>query len=324
MSEIDADAANASTDITVEAIISLSQEGYLLLGKTRPIGKELFELERKLDEVYIGNFFYSGSFELKLTHQGRRRLAEIESHKLAEEPEDHRFARLAIEEARKSLPENDGRSHPMVGAVVVKGGNVLATAHRGEAKGNHAEYIALEKRLPDSTVVGATVYTTLEPCTTRNHPKIPCVERLIERKVARVVIGMLDPDPRITGRGQRRLRDANIITDLFPHDLMAEVEELNREFTRQIESANRTTDVQDKWVSLGYEHESGVAKTLDEQGFDLRWVSARKETERVELEGWECVLIAEPNGRRARLKIHDHPAVGGYLLLLKKRRGPSS
>jgi hypothetical protein len=58
---------------------------------------------------------------------------------------------------------------------------------------------------------------------------------LIERRVSRVVIGMLDPDPRITGRGQRKLRSANIVTDFFPSDLMQEVEELNREFTRHHE-----------------------------------------------------------------------------------------
>jgi pyrimidine deaminase RibD-like protein len=156
--------------------------------------------------------------------------------------DDYRFARLAIDEARKSVEEEDGRPHPMVGAVVVKNGQLLATAHRGEAEGNHAEYLALEKRLADSAVAGATVYTTLEPCTTRNHPKIPCANRLIERKVGRVVMGMLDPDPRITGRGQRRLRDANIITDLFPHDLMAEVEELNREFVRCFKSAGKEAE----------------------------------------------------------------------------------
>jgi pyrimidine deaminase RibD-like protein len=158
---------------------------------------------------------------------------------------DHKFARLAIEEAWKCVPENDGRPHPMVGAVVVKNGKVLATAHRGEAKGNHAEYIALEKKLADAAAAGATVYTTLEPCTTRNHPRIPCVERLIERKVRRVVIGMLDPDPRISGRGQRRLRSANIITEFFPHDLMAEVEELNHKFTRVFESDYHVLESQD-------------------------------------------------------------------------------
>ena len=153
----------------------------------------------------------------------------------SKQSEDRKFARLAIEEARRSVAEDDGRPHPLVGAIVVKNGEVLAIAHRGEGEGDHAEYIALEKRLPDAAVAGSTIYTTLEPCTTRNHPKIPCVDRLIERKVGRVVIGMLDPDPRITGRGQRKLRKANIITDLFPHDLMAEVEDLNREFTRALE-----------------------------------------------------------------------------------------
>ncbi len=161
---------------------------------------------------------------------------------LAAASADYKFARLAIDEARKSVAENDGRPHPMVGAVIVKNGQLLATAHRGEVAGNHAEYMVLERKLADSAVAGATVYTTLEPCTTRNHPKIPCADRLIERKIGRVVIGMLDPDPRITGRGQRRLRDANIITELFSHDLMAEVEELNREFARHFYSAGKAEE----------------------------------------------------------------------------------
>ena len=55
-------------------------------------------------------------------------------------------------------------------------------------------------------------------------------------------MGMLDPDARITGRGQRKLRSANIITDFFPHDLMAEVEDLNREFTRALESPSKSTE----------------------------------------------------------------------------------
>jgi pyrimidine deaminase RibD-like protein len=153
--------------------------------------------------------------------------------------EDRRFALMAIEEARKSVAE-DGRPHPMVGAVVVKDGKVLSTAHRGELPGNHAEYVALEKKLSDEAVAGATVYTTLEPCTTRNHRKVPCALRLIERRVARVVMGMLDPDVRITGRGQRELRKAGIATDFFPSDLMAEVEDLNRDFTRFCEQNVRT------------------------------------------------------------------------------------
>src|SRR6202007_2984822 len=69
-----------------------------------------------------------------------------------------------------------------------------------------------------------------------NHPKVPCATRLVERKVDRVVIGILDPDNRISGRGQRMLRKAGIVAELFPHDLMAEVEEMNRDFMRDRES----------------------------------------------------------------------------------------
>ena len=87
---------------------------------------------------------------------------------------------MALEEAKHSVAEDD-RVHPKVGVVIVKDGEILSTAHRGEFLEGHAEYIALEKKLAEAAVAGATVYTTLEPCTTRSHP-IPCVERLIERK----------------------------------------------------------------------------------------------------------------------------------------------
>lgn len=242
MSEIDSDAANATINGIADAILSLAQGSALLVGKREDGGKRLpFDFQRRSDQGYISNFFSRGSFEIKLTHEGRRHISTGSPETGSDESEDRNFARLAIEEARQSEAENDGRAHPLVGAVVVKGGKILARAHRGEAQGNHAEYIALETKLADTSVAGATVYTTLEPCTTRNHPKIPCAARLIERKVRRVVIGMLDPDPRITGRGQRKLRSANIITDLFPHDLMSEVEELNRAFTRSFDAPSKVT-----------------------------------------------------------------------------------
>jgi pyrimidine deaminase RibD-like protein len=145
---------------------------------------------------------------------------------------DIHHMRLAIREARRSIAE-DATPHPYVGVVVVRDNEVLATACRGDrGLGDHAEFGVLEKKLPSEKLSGCTIYTTLEPCTTRNHPKVPCADRLIERRVGRVVIGMLDPDQRITGRGILRLRRAGIAVDLFPPGLMAELEELNRDFIR--------------------------------------------------------------------------------------------
>jgi pyrimidine deaminase RibD-like protein len=179
------------------------------------------------------DFFMTGSFNIKVLPAGRVQFQQLSEPTLADA--DFKFARLAIDEARKSVPEDDGRPHPWVGAVVVKNGKVLSTAHRGEVPGNHAEFIALERNIPDAAAAGATVYATLEPCTTRNRPKIPCADRLIERKIRRVVIGMLDPDGRIRGKGHRKLSNAGIEIDFFPHQLRMEIEEINREFTRYCE-----------------------------------------------------------------------------------------
>ena len=137
---------------------------------------------------------------------------------------------LAIAAARKSTAE-DERTHPMVGAVAVRGNQILGTAYRGESgPGHHAEYVLLEKKLQGESLEGATIYTTLEPCTSRNHPKTPCVERIISRGVKRVVIGTFDPNPDIRGLGVLRLRDAGVAIDVFDVDRMVEVEELNRDF----------------------------------------------------------------------------------------------
>jgi pyrimidine deaminase RibD-like protein/NTP pyrophosphatase (non-canonical NTP hydrolase) len=139
---------------------------------------------------------------------------------------------LAIDEARKCVPEGQGQT-PMVGAVVIKAGQILGAAFRGElAPGDHAEYTLLEKKLRAADLAGATLATTLEPCTDRVEPKIPCADRILARGITRVIVGMMDPNPDITGKGYLRLRAAGCAFDLFPEELMVRVEELNKPFSQ--------------------------------------------------------------------------------------------
>jgi len=120
---------------------------------------------------------------------------------------DDRYARMAIEAAKKSTPE-DEQPRPKVGAVAVKHGQLLgvdcrtAVESSGKKNGQHAEF-RLTSALHGGDLHGATIYTTLEPCLNRSYPKVSCVDRLISVKVARVVIGALDPDHR--GNGLRKL-----------------------------------------------------------------------------------------------------------------------
>ncbi len=218
-------------DEILDALYNLNL-GHAELYKFVPLaGKyQAVSFERRRRTPKWKEFFYGEPFRIKVLPPGRVRFQKLSAE--MKEADDRRFARMAIDEARKSVSENDKKPHPWVGAVVVKDGRVLSTAHRGEVPGNHAEFTALERNIPDAAAAGATVYVTLEPCTTRNRPKIPCADRLIERRIKRVVVGMLDPDDRIRGKGHRKLTNAGIEFSFFPLDLAMEVEELNREFTR--------------------------------------------------------------------------------------------
>lgn len=140
----------------------------------------------------------------------------------------------AVELARQSVAE-PGRTDPppSVGVVIVKDGVEVASAYRGQrGAGNHAEYCALTSVDPEH-VRGANVYTTLEPCSRRNAPKICCAQRLIDSGVAAVFVGMFDPNPRIHREGWRMLRDAGIKLYDFPETLRTELQELNKDFVYQ-------------------------------------------------------------------------------------------
>lgn len=117
--------------------------------------------------------------------------------------DDERWMDLALVHARSGKPS----PNPHVGAVIVKDGELVATAHHERAGTDHAEVSAL--RAAGERAVGGTIYVTLEPC--NHHGRTPpCTDAIIASKVARVVVGCRDPNPHVEGNGIEKLRVAGI------------------------------------------------------------------------------------------------------------------
>ena len=146
----------------------------------------------------------------------------------------------AIEEAKKSKPEDQG-VHPKVGAIVADGeGNILQRAHRGEQLGCHAEYLCLSKAIEAGQDLKDCVFlVTLEPCTARGSGKKACSTHIIESGIEKVYIGMLDPNPGICGRGETRLRYYyHLEVERFPSNLIKEIEIINKDFVERYKDAH--------------------------------------------------------------------------------------
>jgi diaminohydroxyphosphoribosylaminopyrimidine deaminase/5-amino-6-(5-phosphoribosylamino)uracil reductase len=117
--------------------------------------------------------------------------------------EDERWMDVALTLAKNGSPS----PNPHVGAVVVNGGEIVASAHHERAGTDHAEVAAL--RAAGEKAKGASLYVTLEPC--NHHGRTPpCTDAIIASKVARVVIGCRDPNPHVEGDGATKLRAAGI------------------------------------------------------------------------------------------------------------------
>ncbi|HLG07467.1 MAG TPA: bifunctional diaminohydroxyphosphoribosylaminopyrimidine deaminase/5-amino-6-(5-phosphoribosylamino)uracil reductase RibD [Gaiellaceae bacterium] len=122
-----------------------------------------------------------------------------------------------LEQAIELAERGRGTTHPnpVVGALVVAGGEVVGEGWHERKGGPHAEVIALGAA--GEKARGATVYVTLEPCAHHGDTS-PCTDALIAAGAARVVAGQTDPHPE-HGGGLERLRDAGIAVELAEDDL---------------------------------------------------------------------------------------------------------
>jgi diaminohydroxyphosphoribosylaminopyrimidine deaminase/5-amino-6-(5-phosphoribosylamino)uracil reductase len=163
--------------------------------------------------------------------------------------------------------------NPLVGAVVVRDGEVVGEGWHVRRGEDHAEVIAL--RAARERARGSTMYVSLEPCTHHGSTP-PCADAILEAGVERVVVGVRDPNPNVGGGGVERLREAGVDVEVV-----------------EGEPAWRARDLNAGWLSV---HERGrpwviykAAVTLDGRMTvpGERWVTGSESRRRVhELRAW--------------------------------------
>jgi len=170
--------------------------------------------------------------------------------------------------------------NPLVGAVLVKDGQIIGEGYHQRFGGPHAEVNAIEAAI--EPVEGATLYVNLEPCCHLNKKTPPCAQRIVAEKIARVVISNRDPNPKVNGGGLQLLRDAGV--EVKEGILKEEGAWLNRFYFKYVTSGL-------PWVTVK------IAQTKD--GFIARekgkqsWITgpeAQKEVHRMRAEH-DAVLV---------------------------------
>lgn len=140
---------------------------------------------------------------------------------------DESYIKLAIEVAKKG--QGNVSPNPLVGCVIIKNEKIIGAGYHEKYGENHAEINAIESS--NESVEGATLFVNLEPCSHFGKTP-PCVDKIIEKKIKRVVIGTLDMNPIVSGRGIKRLKAAGI--DVKVGILEKECAELNKFFFKYI------------------------------------------------------------------------------------------
>lgn len=189
--------------------------------------------------------------------------------------------KIAVEEHLKCS------EFPRVGAAIAKNGKLLSTGHRGEAKGMHAERIAIRK-LSREELEGSTLYTTLEPCVELHCDQgvESCADLIVSVGIKDVFIGVLDPNGTIYSQGFKKLVENSISVKFFNRRLRAAIEQETFDFGEVhavYGSGKRRVPV----VHSGIDITVYFSKT-DNRSIPIKWATLQP--------GYGCVDLSSQNG----------------------------
>ncbi len=176
-----------------------------------------------------------------------------------------KYMSIALSLAKRA--EGMTSPNPHVGAVLVRDGEIIGKGYHKKAGLPHAEIEAFkDAERKHLRIKGATLYVSLEPCCHRDKRTPPCVDAIIEKGISRVVVGSLDPNPKVSGEGVEALRKKGI--DVVTGVLEDKLREINEGFSKYIKTGT-------PFVTLK------LAATLDGKiatgTGDSKWIGSEKQ-----------------------------------------------
>lgn len=173
------------------------------------------------------------------------------------------YMKIAINEAKKGIGKVN--PNPLVGAVIVKNGEIISKGYHEYYGGRHAEIVAIENaKKKNINIKDSVMYVTLEPCS--HYGKTPpCANKLVREGFKEVYIGMLDPNPLVNGKGKKILEDAGIKVE---YGILEEkVRELNEIFITYITKKRPYIALKFAMTLVGY---------IATKDYDSKWISNEK------------------------------------------------
>ncbi len=168
------------------------------------------------------------------------------------------YMKMAIEEALKG--QGHVSPNPVVGAILVKDDKIIGRGFHEKYGSHHAEVNAIANA--SESVEGATLYCSLEPCCHTNKQTPPCVDLIIEKKIAKVVVASRDRNPSVDGKGFKKLREhgievvesvledeADIINEEFFYAIQNEESFIHLKFAMTLDGKIATSNCDSKWIS---------------------------------------------------------------------------